>query len=167
MLNSKLITRDEIRDYKQISKTFNDDKLNDIIIQVQINELRPLLGEKLFNSILNNVGDYQDLLNGSTYEYKGITYQNYGLKAVLAYYIDAYYKMFGDIISTPFGTVNKLNGGISEPISEGFKKSVYKMNIDSAFNIWLNVQSFIVRTEIVGYDLCKVKVNKFKISKIQ
>ena len=167
MLNRKLITREEIRVYKQISKTANDDSLNDIIIQVQINELRPLLGEKLFNLIMNTPLDYTDLMNGSTYEYKGITYQNYGLKAVLAYYIDAYWKMFGDVTSTPFGNVTKLNAGISEPISDGFKKSLFQINKQSAYNIWLNVQSFIVRTEVEGYELCNVKRNAFKIRKIQ
>lgn len=168
MLDTKLITRDEIRDYKQISKTANDDRLNDIIIQVQINEIRPLLGERLFNDLLSNVANYTELLNGSTYLYKGITYQNYGLKAVLAYYVDAYWKMFGDVTSTPFGNVTKLNdSNKSEPISDSFKKSLYTINKQSAYNIWLNVHSFIVRTEIPFFEICHVKSGNFKIRKIQ
>lgn len=166
MLSTKLITRDEIRDYKQISKTANDDRLNDIIIQVQINELRPLLGERLFDAIQEAPQDYDDLLNGSAYEYKGVTYQNYGLKAVLAYYVDAYWKMFGDVTSTPFGNVTKLNTNISEPITDGFKKSLFTMNKQSAYNIWLNVHLFIVRTEVPLYNCFEVKKKSFNISKI-
>ena len=165
MLQNKLITREEIREYKQISKTANDDKLNEIIIQVQLNELRPLIGESLFNAILNTPLSYADLLNGSTYDYSGITYQNYGLKAVLSYYIDAYWKMFGDVTSTPFGNVTKLNQGQSEPITDGFKKSIFTMNKQSAFNIWLNVQLFLQRTNEPLYSGCTTK-KTFKISKI-
>lgn len=166
MLSNKVITREEIREYKQISKTANDDRLNDIIIQVQINEIRPLLGESLFNDVLENTVNYGDLLNGSTYDYKGVTYQNYGLKAVIAYYVDAYWKMFGDVTSTPYGNVTKLNQGNSEPITDSFKKSLFTVNKQSAYNIWLNVHSFIVRTEVPLYDICTIKRNNFKITKI-
>jgi hypothetical protein len=166
MLQQKLINRDEIREYKQISKTANDDRLNDIIIQVQINELRPLLGEDLFNAIMNDAVSYTDLLNGGVYEVSGITYQNYGLKAVLSYYIDAYWKMFGDVTSTPFGNVTKLSGGESEPITDGFRKSIYIMNKQSAYNIWLNVELYLRRTNEPLYNICNVKRNKFNFRKI-
>lgn len=166
MLSTKLITREEIREYKQLSKTVNDDKLNDIILQVQLNELRPLLGEKLFNAVMDDTTTYNDLLNGSTYTYNGLTYQNYGLKAVLAYYIDAYWKMFGDVTSTPFGNVQKLNPNVSEPISDSLRKSVFQMNKQSAYNIWLNVQQFLTRTNEPLYSLCNVKKGNFKIRKI-
>jgi len=167
MLQTKLITRAEILEYKQISKTANDERLNDIIIQVQINEIRPLLGEALFNSIMNDASAYEDLLNGSTYTYNSLTYQNYGLKAVIAYYVDAYWKMFGDVTSTPFGNVTKLNdSGKSEPISDGFRKSIFTMNKQSAYNIWLNVQLFLTRTNEPLYNFCAVKRNNFKINKI-
>lgn len=166
MLQQKLITREEIREYKQLSKTVNDDRLNDIIIQVQINEIRPLLGESLFNALLNTPLDYADLLNGGAYTYNSLTYQNYGLKAVLAYYVDAYWKMFGDVTSTPFGTVTKLSGGESEPITDGFRKSIFTMNKQSAYNIWLNVELFLRRTNEPLYNICNVKRNNFNFRKI-
>ena len=167
MLSNKLITRDEIREYKQISKTANDDRLNDIIIQVQINEIRPLIGERLFNDILTNPVNYSDLLNGSTYDHKGVTYQNYGLKSVIAYYVDAYWKMFGDVTSTPYGNVTKLNQGNSEPITDSFKKSLFTVNKQSAYNIWLNVHSFLLRTEAPLYKFWQTKINNnLKINRI-
>ena len=172
MLSTKLITRDEIREYKQISKTANDDRLNDIIIQVQINEIRPLLGERLFDDILTNPSNYDDLLNGSTYDSKGVTYQNYGLKAVLAYYIDAYWKMFGDVTSTPYGNVTKVNLsshsiGDSKDITDSFKKSLFTINKQSAYNIWLNVHSFLLRTEVPLYKFWQTKINNnLKINRI-
>jgi len=166
MLSNKLITREEIREYKQLSRTANDDKLDDIIIQVQLNELRPLIGERLFNAIMQNPATYANLLNGSTYTYNNLTYQNYGLKAVLAYYIDAYWKMFGDVTSTPFGNVTKLNPNVSEPISDGFRKSIFTVNKQSAYNIWLNVDLFLRRTNEPLYDLCDTKRKSFNINKI-
>lgn len=166
MLQQKLITREEIREYKQLSKTVNDDRLNDIIIQVQINEIRPLLGEDLFNAVTEIPASYTDLLDGSTYTISGITYTNYGLKAVMAYYIDAYWKMFGDVTSTPFGTVTKLSGGESEPITDGFRKSIFTMNKQSAYNIWLNVELFLRRTNEPLYNICNVKRNNFNFRKI-
>lgn len=146
MITTKLITRTEIQQYKQISKSIFDDKLNELILDTQFNDLQPLIGERLFNEILNNPTSYTDLLNGGTYEYGGITYQNYGLKAVLAYYIYARYAMFGDLIDNPFGITSKLNVNESKPIDYAFKKNLYQTNRESAYNVWLNVERFLIRT---------------------
>jgi hypothetical protein len=168
MLQQKLITREEIRQYKQIAQTVNDDRLNDIILQVQLDEIRPVLGEDLFNALMQSPENYEDLLNGGTYEYSGVTYSNYGLKAVIAYYVYAYWMMFGDVTNTPFGTVTKLNGNVSQPTDYPIKKSLFTTNKNSAYNIWLNVELFLRRTNEPLYAncFCQKKTN-FRISKIQ
>ena len=168
MLQTKLINREGIRVFKQVSKTTNDDRLDDIIIQVQITELAPLLGDKLFNALLNNPAGYTTLLNGGTYIVDEITHTNYGLKAVLAFYFDAYWKMFGDVTSTPFGNVTKLNGGLSEPVTDAFKKSMFTINKQSAFIIWQNVEHFLIRTkEPLFMTNCVVRNSGFRINKIR
>jgi len=146
MLSTKLITRSDIALYKQISQTVYDDVLNAVIIEAQIQDLAPLLGERLFNDLLINTVDYNDLLDGGTYTYKGILYSNYGLKAVLSYYTYARYQMFGGVIDTPFSQIEKLEGAESRPTSETTKKALYQMNRDSAFNVWKSVENYLIRT---------------------
>jgi len=106
MLTTKLIDRDGVAMYRQISKTVHNDVFNSILNQTQIEDIAPLLGEELFNDLMANIEDYDDLLDGGAYTYNSITYQNYGLRSVIAYYVDARLKMFGNEIDTPFGLVN-------------------------------------------------------------
>lgn len=170
---TKIISRQQIQVYKQLSKSIYDDKLNQIILETQFQDLRPLLGERFFNDILNeeqdSTGKYNDLLDGSTYTYQGITYTNYGLRCVLANYIYARYTMFGDIIDNSFGQSIKMNVNESQPVSAAIKKSLYQMNRDLAYNYWLNVRDFIIRnnTDYPLYNDCYTSDNKtFKLSKI-
>jgi hypothetical protein len=172
-ISTKIISRQQIQIYKQLSKSVYDDKLNQIILETQFQDLRPLLGERFFNDILNKVEasstDYDDLLDGNTYTYQGITYTNYGLRCVLSNYIYARYTIFGDIIDNSFGQSIKMNVNESQPVSASIKKSLYQMNRDLAYNYWLNVRDYIVRNNTT-YDLyndCYTSTNKtFKLSKI-
>ncbi len=167
MLQTKLVNRADIALFKQISKTVADAKLDDIIIQTQIDDIRPLLGDKLFNDLMNNTDDYDTLMDGGVYTYNGITYQNYGLKAVIAYYVYARYMMFGAVTDTPFGLVEKLNGQDSKPVDYPIKKSLYTSNRQSAFNIWLTVHDYLIRTNNELYaNVCITKRNKFNINRI-
>ena len=167
MLQTKLVNRADIALFKQISKTVADAKLEDIIIQTQIDDIRPLLGDKLFNDLMNNTDDYDTLMDGGVYTYNGITYQNYGLKAVIAYYVYARYMMFGSVTDTPFGLVEKLNAQDSKLVDYPIKKSLYTSNRQSAFNIWLTVHDYLIRTNNVLYaNVCITKRNKFNINRI-
>lgn len=164
-----LISRQEIQQYKQISNRINDDKLNQIILETQFDDILPLLGERLFNDVLSNTANYTDLLDGSTYDYNGITYTNYGLKSVIANYFYARYTMFGDVIDNPFGMTTKLNPNESKQIDYSTKKTFYQANRNTAYNYWLNVERFILRTKIPLYKGCEQINNNnstFKISRI-
>ena len=169
-ITTKLISRAQIQQYKQLSSSGYDAKLDQITLDAQFIDLRPLLGERLYNDILIKVEagstEYDDLLNGSTYDYQGITYSNYGLRVVLANYIYARWIMEGDVTDNPFGATRKLNQGLSEPISFQTKKQLDTLNKNSAYNYWLNVRAFIARTELPLYNICHTQKNTFKISKI-
>lgn len=171
LLQTKLINRSEISNYLQISKSVNEDKLNEMIVKVQINEIMPLLGNKLFDDLMQNTTATAnlELLNGGSYNYNGINYVNYGLKSVIIHYVDAYYKMFGDVTDTPFGLVNKLNGNESMPVDYNMKKTLYTENRKVAFNVWQNVELYLIRTANVLFlqnkNFCGPK-QTFKISKI-
>lgn len=147
MLSTKWVNRTDVSVYKQISKTIFDDVFNSIVIEAQVQDIAPLLGERLFNDINNNIENYSDLLNGGTYDFNGVTYTNYGLKAVLSYYFYARYQMFGNVIDTPFSIVEKLEGNESRVISDKTKQSLYQLNRDSAFNIWRSVENYLIRTK--------------------
>lgn len=166
MITTKWIDRNDIAIYKQIAKTNFDDKINDLIIQAQFQDLRPLLGESLFNDINNNIGNYTVLLDGGTYEVDGITYTNEGLKAATVYYFYARYAYFGSVTDTPFSLVNKSNDK-SQPVDTSFKKAMYKNNRDMAFNIWRTVEDYLIRTENPLFNTgCVTKQNNFRFSKI-
>jgi len=169
-ISNTIISRQQIQIYKQISSSVYDDKLNQIILEAQFQDLRPLLGERFFNDILQSTsGTSNDLLDGSTYTYNTITYQNYGLRCVLSNFIYARYTMFGDVIDNSFGQTIKLNPNQSMPISLATKKSLYQMNRDLAYNYWLNVRDYIIRniSDYPLYNDCLVSNNKtFKLTKI-
>ena len=161
MLSTKWINRQDVSLYKQISKTVYDDVFDSIAIETQIQDIAPLLGERLFNDISNNISDYTALLDGGTYVYNGITYSNYGLKAVLSYYFYARYQMFGGIIDTPFSITT----------SEKTKLALYQMNRESAFNIWRSVENYLIRTNnpLFGNETFCAPISRqnITISKIQ
>ena len=167
MVTTQLIDRIELQKYKQISNSINEAKLNELILQSQLVDLLPLLGERLYYDILNNVGSYTDLLNGSSYNYNGVTYENVGLKCVLSHYVYARHVMYGDQVDTAFGIREKLNNDVSKQVDYSMKKTTFKNNNEVAYNLWLNVERFLVRTNVELYKFCKTPKQKyFKISKI-
>lgn len=163
----KLITRSDIANYRQISKTSNDDKLNELILDAQMLDLQPLLGERLYNKILSNPSDYTELLEGGSYNYQNASYTNYGLKMVLAYYAYARYVMFGSAIDTPFSLTEKLNPD-SRPVETSSKKTTWHLNRESASQIWENVSNYLIRTKHPDFNNChsSAPVKSFRIRKI-
>lgn len=160
-----LITRNDIARYRQISKTPNDDKLNEMILDAQLLDLAPLLGEKLFTAITASPENYDLLLNGGIYEHDGVSYSCYGLKMVLSYFTYARYVMFSSIISAPISIVEKLNPD-SKPVEPHSKKSIYGINRDSAFKIWQNVENYLLRSQDVLFTRntsCKTTLRFNKI----
>lgn len=166
-----LLSRAQLQGYKQVSNSVYDDKLNQIIGESQFNDLMPLLGERLYYAILTDVeesgGVYDDLLNGGTYDYQGVTYTNVGLRRVLSSYVYARYAMFGDVLDNPFGMTQKLNVNESQPIDYATKKSFFQMNQNEAYNYWLNVEKYLRRTGETLFTQCAgTKPKSFKISKV-
>lgn len=162
-----LVTLTEVQQYKQVSNSINTAKFNEIVLQAQMVELLPLLGERLYYDILENTANYTNLLDGGTYDYNGITYTNVGLKAVISHYWYAYHSFYGDQIDTAFGLREKLNNDVSKQVSTTMKKTMFELNCRYAFNLWLNVEKYLIRTDATSYK-CNVKQNlrHFRISKI-
>jgi len=165
-----LITRSDIAQYRQISTTWNDAKLNELILDAQIQDIAPLLGETLYNKLLATPADYTELLDGGSYTVDGTQYTSYGLKMVLAYYTYARFIMLGDATATPFGFVQKLNSDVSQPVSDAMRKSTWQINVDGASKIWDSVRNYLVRTKQPDYSFnhCQSapRTGGFRIKKI-
>ncbi len=148
-----LITREDIARYKQLSKSGYDDKLKEQILDAQLLDLQPLIGESLYKKITENPQGNASLLDYGTYTHDGIEYINYGLKMVLAYFAYARYVYFGSYIDTAFSMVEKLNDN-SRPADALAKKNIYAQNREAAMQLWGNVKNYLTRTAHPDYKPC-------------
>lgn len=155
-----LITRSDIARYRQIAKSPNDAKLKEMILDAQLLDIQPLLGERLFNKIIAAPVEFSDLLDGGIYEIDGTSYTNYGLKMALSYFAYARYMMFAYVTDTPYSIVEKLND-TSRPAESPIKKTIYQLNRDAAAKIWQNVHNWLIRTGNEDYKKnCSTTSNK-------
>jgi hypothetical protein len=161
-----LITRNDIAKYRQISKTSKDDKLNEMILDAQLLDIQPLLGENLFNSILTSPEDFTELLDGGIYENDGISYTNYGLKMVICYFAYARYMLFSSAIDTPFSVVQKISSNDSKPAENSVKKTIYSLNREAAFQIWSNVKNYLKRTKNPEFVHCNTSMGNLRFTKL-
>lgn len=162
-----LVTLEDVQQFKQVSNSINTAKFNEIVLQVQQVEIYPLLGEDLYWAIINDTSSYVNLLDGGTYDYQSKTYQNVGLKAVISHYWYAYHSFYGDQVDTAFGLREKLNNDVSKQVDVSMKKTLFEHNSKYAFNLWLNVERFLERTNEPLYKCgTKIKNTHFIISKV-
>ncbi|KGO91756.1 hypothetical protein Q766_16065 [Flavobacterium subsaxonicum WB 4.1-42 = DSM 21790] len=109
--------------------------------------------------------DYAGLLDGGIYEHEGISYTNYGLKMVLAYYAYARYIMFSSVTDTPFSVVEKLTDS-SRPVEASAKKTIYTLNRQAAQQVWDNVKNYLIRTRHPDYTGCQARPGSLRFTKI-
>ena len=162
-----LVTIAKVQQFKQVSNSINTAKFNETVLQAQMTELYPLLGEELYYDLINNIGDYTDLLTGGIYTYQEITYTNVGLESVISHYWYAYHSFYGDQVDTAFGLREKLNNDVSKQVDTSMKKTMFELNCRYAYNLWLNVERYLIRTNNPLFRCsAKPKMRNFRISKI-
>lgn len=162
-----LVTIAKVQQFKQVSNSINTAKFNETVLQAQMTELYPLLGEELYYDLMNNIGDYTDLLTGGIYTYQSITYTNVGLESVIAHYWYAYHSFYGDQVDTALGLREKLNNDVSKQVDTSMKKTMFELNCRYAYNLWLNVERYLIRTNNPLFRCsAKPKMRNFRISKI-
>jgi len=168
-----LINRiDFANNYRNISQSnYNLGNLDQHISDAQFVDIQRLMGIDFYNDLIrnSNSANYQSLLIGGDYTYKGTVHTNVGLKSVIVFYAYARYLMFGSNVSTPFGLVQKQGNNSSE-ISFADKKTMSKNNEQTGYNYWENVRLFIERNKN-DYPLwkenCLIQRQEFRISKIE
>ena len=160
-----LIQLTDILKFKKVSKTADIDIY---INEAELIDLKPLLGERLYQDLVDNVGlpKYQDLLRGTTYTDNTITYTTLGLIPVLANFSVARYVIFSGDVDTPLGWVSK-DTPYSTAISTASKKSRSKSCEQTAYEYWKSVRDFLNRNTDI-YPLWQQCVNRrrFNINKI-
>ncbi|WP_462250427.1 DUF6712 family protein [Ekhidna sp.] len=125
----------------------NDPKILTYIDDAQLKDVRPLFTYEFWKVITGGVGDggvIDDLLNGGDYEYSGNTYENPGLKDVIARYTYARYSMFGHKMDTRYGGIVKTNQDARET-SYQEKKDTYNDNRLTGWSQWELVREFLSR----------------------
>ncbi len=160
------ITRSDIEANRQISSSVYDQVLNQYIEDAQFLDLQELLGAELYNDIIANEANHTDLLDGSTYTYKGVSYTHVGLKRVLVYYSYARYIRFGSNTDTPFGVVEKQTPD-STNVNKNDRQEVYKLNQQIGYKYFQNVRAFLDRTNYPKWkNDYTPKSGNFRINKI-
>ncbi len=130
-----LITPEEIGKYgRPISAKTDADKLTAYIVEAEQMNVKPVLGDGLFLSILEKGEDDEmlgRLLTGGTYEYGGSLYSFAGLKAAMSYYVFAKYLMVGDFNATRFGITTK-DDSYSTRISSAERSNAHSDTLEVA-----------------------------------
>lgn len=130
-----LITPEEVGKYgRPLSVRTDADKLTAYIVEAEQMNVKPVLGDELFLSILEK-GEEDEilalLLSGGTYEHDGKVYSFAGLKAAMSYYVFAKYLMVGDFNATRFGVTMK-DDSYSTRISSAERSNAYSDTLEVA-----------------------------------
>lgn len=148
---TKLCTVKDIADVKEFDLNTPAKKIDPIIRSAQQDDVLPLLGERLFYAVLRNPEQYEELLNFGDYTYKDKTFVNFGLKYVIALYAHARFSKFGSATPTPYGIKEKKNPDVSDEVAKEDKNSMYHATKKEAYNGWLSVEQYLVRTNNALY----------------
>lgn len=141
---NKIITPQEIQNLKDIGSKIDIQKINPIIEQVQLTELKDLLGTTFFFDVLNNLDnpEYQDLLTGSSFTYLGVDQYQDGLKALTADYFMSKYVMTINTNFTPFGATIKVTND-STPADRNSLKDISTQQLQLAGSRWEVIRNYL------------------------
>ena len=140
-----LITTQELRTLGRPIGKVADDKLTAFISEAEQLHIKPILGDELFLSLLEEMekeegaeknADIQMLLSGGSYKTDEGTddeaiHSFMGLKVAMSYFVYAQNLMVGDIESTRYGSVIK-NGDYSNHVSSKERSDAYNNTMDVA-----------------------------------
>jgi hypothetical protein len=146
---TQLITIQDFINHKPLSVNLNaQKKLDPFILEAQQFDLKKLMGDAFYLEFMRDFESspslqvYDDLFNGSEFQYSNETCRHEGLKSVLIYLSYARYVLNSNVESTAFGTVRK----ITEESQMVDDKTIIRLH-DQAYNgamaYWEDVKFFL------------------------
>lgn len=141
---NKIVTATELKNYKDIGNKIDENKINPIIEQAQLTEVKDVLGSDFYFDVLANLStpEYQDLLSGGTFIHNDITYYQDGLKALTADYFMAKYVMMINSNVTPFGVTVKQDQN-SVPAERNSLKDLATLHLQMAGSRWEIIKIYL------------------------
>ena len=141
---NNIITANEAKTLKDLGNKIDEQKVNSIIEQAQITELKDVLGSKFYFDVISNINNsaYQDLLSGSTFSYDGVSYYQDGIKALLADYFYAKFVLVINTNITPFGATVKHSPD-SEPADRNSLKDISTQQMQLAGARWEIIRMYL------------------------
>lgn len=143
-----LISITEVKEFGRQIGNVDDNKLLTFITEVEQMYIKPAIGERLLNQLLENPynEEYKILLEGGSYtDTHGDVHSLSGLKVTISYYVYAQNLMVGDIQSTRFGSVLKQND---------YSNGISSKERSDAYNNTLEIANYYL-SECVSYCLIK------------
>ncbi len=147
---NNILTASEINNYKDIGNKIDESKINGIIEQAQLTELKSVLGDRFYFDLLNNLATpkYQPLLSGCSFTYFGITYQHDGIKALLSDYFMSKYILLVNINFEPFGATIKISDK-SEPADRNSLKDISTQQLQLAGARWEIIKMYLIASTLI------------------
>ena len=101
-----LLTIDEFRESIDLQKSYNVPRFQGYVRRVQREYLREVLSPALYFDMFSKIDEtnYQNLINGTTYEDDGNTVEYFGINIFLTYHVAALMVEEGEIQFTESGT---------------------------------------------------------------
>lgn len=134
---NNLLTPTQIRGFKDIGNKIDENKINPIIEQAQIVELKATLGDRFYFDVLANKDnpDYAPLFSGCAFTYMSVNYYQDGLNSLLADYFMSKYVLQVNTSFTPFGATQKMSND-SEATDRNSLKDVSTQQLQLAGARW-------------------------------
>ena len=143
-----LVTRLDFSGITQIATHCDWDVMTQYVLERQNLDILKLLGNCFYVDVVKNctTNEYQDLLNGSTFETEcgGETKEmvHFGLKRVLVHFAYGAYIYRHGIVDTPFGVVMKQSRD-SVPVSQADLKIVHDENRKMGYSYWKQTLEYL------------------------
>lgn len=154
-----LLTTSEVVSLGRPIGKVEEAKLLAFITEAEQMNIKPNIGEKLFNRLLAEEtpdGDLKTLLDGGTYtDADGEPYSFMGLKVTLSYFVYAQNLMSGDIQSTRYGSVFK-QGDYSQGISSKERSDAYNNALEVANHYLAECLRFCRAKDLINNNKRKV-----------
>jgi len=155
-----ILTWDEQQEIKPVA--INDiERFEQIMQETEINDISKLLGVSLYQDVLNNPGNYTELLEGSSFEYCDKTINHKGLKYVIAYLNYSNYIEESQVFDTYTGLVRKKRED-SESVGQGTINNLKQKNREIAMYQFSFVDLYMRSAGIKKTQTKKLKFTSIK-----